>query len=91
MVPSTMLSTALVVRMLHLVGTSSAQLQSGNGITSGNDEIMQYTYYIYASSLEPCPEEMTPCLTLSQIVSNNNIDYHLSENNNIHNTNIPTR
>ena len=25
--------------MLHLVGTSRAQLQSGNGITSGNDEI----------------------------------------------------
>ena len=73
-------TTAIVVAiLLHHFVTSSAQLRTGDGIVFGDEEILQY--YIFTSPLEPCPTEMSPCLTLNQFASNTN--YYLSENTSI--------
>ena len=74
------LTTAIAVFVLHHFVTTNAQLQSqtGDGINF-NEEMLQY--YISTSPLEPCPTEMSPCLTLNQFASNKT--YCLSENTSI--------
>ena len=66
----------VVLLLLHHFATISAQLQSGDGVGFDDEEILQY--YISTSPLEPCPAEMSSCLTLNQFASNT--DYYLSEN-----------
>ena len=74
------LTTAIAIFVLHHFVTTNAQLQSqtGDGINF-NEEMLQY--YISTSPLEPCPTEMSPCLTLNQFASNKT--YHLSNNTSI--------
>ena len=74
------LTTAIAVFVLHHFVTTNAQLrsQTGDGINF-NEEMLQY--YISTSPLEPCPTEMSPCLTLNQFASNKT--YHLSNNTSI--------
>ena len=73
-------TTAVVVLLLYYFVTSSSQLQPGDdGIVFGEGEMLQY--YISSSLLDPCPAEMSPCLTLNQFASNR--DYYLSKNTSV--------